>query len=451
MLISAAELVGARVVSMTEPFVGFVFASAEACDDARERLKRNPDLNVEDMTEENLPWSLEFMNAQSDAFDTPVPSAVATRQTAVAAHVVYGECSHQRLPICAFESQWQFEAFELPLADLEAYGIAIPCKVRQSCVRLVVVPCSIQIAVHGVDNDTARMICDWILESPMVAEVCENRLREVALESGAPLSISWGAVQFVAHSCLTPSSMVPLEVGQWALAEPIALGGIPTDASSKALADTARRAVCCLLGVNIDDVFVQVTTSSRDAFHDVALLLFGIRRDARTLFARAHAIVQSVARCAPKHDLPTFDNVDLQMLTRIRSSKPGPNWVCIMASSLTFGDTMARRLLMLATKSINVQVIDLCNSTGIGAEIVRALASLAQVRVIAIAGMSDAESVVRHMPPELAQKMVWTPFEVFRLPSARAHQTYATHAAFYAFQEQARRAWQYWGIDEKEA
>lgn len=502
-LATAAEQVGASVVSMTEPYVGFTFASAAAAHAARRTLQQNPELNVDDMTDDNLPWSVDFSSEKSDAPDAPMPAVASIRSQPR----VYGECSHQRLPICAFKSKWQFQAFELQMADLEAYGIAVPPRVRQCSARLAVVPGSVQIVVDGVDEKMARTVCEWVLESPMVAEVCENRLRQVAAESNAPLSISWGAVQFVAHSCVAPSRMVPVEIGQWTLAAPAALGELPTDTSSKALADTARRAVCRLLSLNSDDVFVLLTTRSLpfvcdvapSAFTDLlqradvqdlftmhknvatdqwplsvrsqlfsrrralpetasyfvpkeataAMLLFGIRRDARALFARAHAIVQSVARHAPKHDLPTFDNVDTQMLTRIRSSEPSLLWVCIMASSLAFGAKMARRLVTLATESTNVQVIDLCGSTGIGAEIVNELAALTHVRVVAIAGMADAERVVKQMRADLAEKMVWTPFEVMRQPSAR-DEAYVRHAAFYAFQEQARRAWQYWGVVEKE-
>jgi hypothetical protein len=143
MLISAAELVGARVVSMTEPYVGFTFASAAACAAARRTLQQNPELNVDDMTDDNLPWSVDFSSEKSDAPDAPMPAVASIRSQPR----VYGECSHQRLPICAFKSKWQFQAFELQMADLEAYGIAVPPRVRQCSARLAVVPGSVQIAV----------------------------------------------------------------------------------------------------------------------------------------------------------------------------------------------------------------------------------------------------------------------------------------------------------------
>jgi hypothetical protein len=228
-------------------------------------------------------------------------------------------------------------------------------------------------------NDTARTICDWILESPMVAEVCENRLREVAagiqrtavdqlgrgtvcgafmcgaIEDGAGGSRAVGAggansargncrlTRRAKRSPTLPVSVVPVSTATIVCVVDDALASVCLRRGAERVHRSAaarRRAGfvhdaqerCVISGRCPLTIVFAPTSVARNYFvpkeATAAMLLFGIRRDARALFARAHAIVQSVARHAPKHDLPTFDNVDLQMLTRIRSSEPGLQTGC---------------------------------------------------------------------------------------------------------------------------
>jgi hypothetical protein len=500
-----AARVGADMASMTPPFVAFWFPNETLRTDA-ERVLSAEYRDVVAFEHMSAKFSRLARIAASLQPKPAPPVRPVLAETPDA--IVYGECAHQRLPLCARSSAptWRFEAFELEKAELVKHGIDVSVL---GDARLSLNSGSVRIGVHGVDDAAARRVCDWILDQPKVAAVAEHLLWDVARERCAPEEITWGGLKLVAHSCLPDQPLRMPARGSW-LQAMLWLGAVPTDSSAKSIADVARRAVASLLPLPADDVFAVVTSPTLpfikherlapppfiDLLNDNpqfehrnlvpqadwpasvakqirarfdpgtlpatasfcwpkqadAALLFGLRNSEtnRLRAAAAGAIVMSVAQRLPKQDLPTFEHAWTQVLTNADSDERSDQWVCAMLSGhVWLTECDLQKLVGTVTLSANLQVVDLCAAASVTAPVVNALLAISHVRVVAIAGVEGVEQIVKQCDPDRAQKLVWVRYEHVWC-SGLSRERIDWHTAFYAFQYAALAAWHHGPCKQQE-
>jgi hypothetical protein len=256
----ADRLCAVELTSMTSSACfAFWFASEQACADAEILLHSTYRDSVvcERATDE---FSLVARVGQLAAPRQVTRDAPSTAPVAC----VYGECAQQRLPICArsVAQTWRFEPFWLPTAELAQLGVDAAALLHGA--QLSIMSGSVRIGVHGVDDATAKRVCDAILDEPRVAAAAERLLWLVAHERHARAEITFDGVTFVAHDRLPPPPVEEASgwrhAGAWLIAEPHWLGVETTDSSAKSIAGVVHRAVASLLKIDARNVFAVVTS-----------------------------------------------------------------------------------------------------------------------------------------------------------------------------------------------
>lgn len=484
-----------------ENVVFLKFADTPAREVARAQLLLTQHLSVSDVTAQNLMFGGDDASLDESCEQAPLPlKAAAPKSPPVA--LVYGESDVQRVPVSPLVLEHCHDGRFSPVAvtrtDLLEWGVDVASLGEA---ELSVSSGSLVIGVHGVDAAEARRVADWVLDTPMVAELVEcvaYDAAKAAAPAGSELVPPVRFVRFFAHNCVTPSQGVATTtMGQWLMAPPEWILEPITDSSAKALAESSRRAVERLMPLLRDNVFVLVISPSlplvqilapdfwrqlRSAEHkdsltwtdkktaahwpyevvaqirardqaprraswcvpkEGALLLFGIRGDEKS-FSAAHAIVQSVKRRAPKRDLPMFTSVSEHVLWDLRRSEPGPKWVCLLQANAPLFDDTIERVIKYAKLSPNVRLIDVCGTRSLTLDHVRRLLAIKHVELIGIVNAVKVhnveEKLVARFTEAERERLVWMrKADVFDREARDA--VYERHCRFFSYSEQAHTAW----------
>lgn len=407
---------------------------------------------------------------------------------------VFGIGAVQRAPVsptiassCGGKSQ--FPVTLLDRAKLISYGVDVtPLGAAELTVRCG----SVMVDVHGVDEDAARRVADWVLDTPFVGEAAEFYAKRAARARGALSPFKF--VSFVAHNRGEPSSSGSVVVdGDWHIAEPELIKEPITDSSAKAMMTTAQRAVSGLLPGLRGEVFVLVISPTLPLVEELAphfwrllrksaerfvwrenvaaaaawpssvleqlnmrlptlpthaswctpkrevLFLFGVRGDGSN-FAAAHAIARSVKKRAPKADLPTLLNAR-RCIAWDQLTAPGPNWVCLLQDGGSLDRARVDLVLEFTRKSTSVRVVDLCGASGVTIDDVRNLAAMPHVAVIGIVGtLPGCEKQIAQLDASVS-KLVWmSERDAYERDERDA--VFQRHATFFPWVAQARAVWE---------
>jgi hypothetical protein len=172
--------------------------------------------------------------------------------------IVYGESVLQRVPVGSTATALDFN-IPLSVAALVDYGIAVD---KLGDASLSLHSGSITIGIHHDDPEHAKRVAEWILETPEIAEVCEN---VVMGATGQPLQY----VTFLGHNSsnkLVDSARYVCNQG-WFCAPPYKLNRPVSDASGKTMPALLKRVVRSLAPRELhvlkdDDLFILFTSSS---------------------------------------------------------------------------------------------------------------------------------------------------------------------------------------------
>jgi hypothetical protein len=499
--IALAQQVGADTSGMTPPHIAFWFENERERDAAEDVLSSTAWRDRVVYERHSAKFSRLAQMPEFPHRREQQPRAKPQREPVA---TVYGESAHQRLPMCLRSSvptAWQFEPFVISTTELKKEGIDTSAL---GSAQLSLMPGSVCVGVSVVDDATARLVCDWIVDEPRVAAVIERLLWQRAYEAYAPEAITWDGVKLVAHSCLSASTEQMQNRDGWFTAE-VWLGEVPTDSSAMSIAGVVHRAVTSLVGVNASDVFALTTSRTlpfikiqqlappafvkmlddqsnplyKQMVHEDdrpsskwpsavtkqlevlaempteasfcwpreadAVLFFGLRASKSNddkCAARALAIATSVARRLPKQDLPTLEDAWSEMLTNVETDKSSDAWICAILSEQALTAIDVQTLVATVAASSNLQVVDLCEATSVTARDVFDLLAIPHVRVVAIAGVEGAEEIAKQCEGQLKRKLVWIAFErVWSCGLTR--EQIDRHLAFFAFQCQAKVAWRH--------